>query len=122
MDYLTSPTSRHSREAKTLIDFLLPSAPGQPSGAMAAVVYTNYLIPSLIQPLSKNQQLTGITTQKSVRTIVIIIAIVVILLVLIVIFLMASEKISVARALPLFIASMLVAFARFFMSNMKSKR
>ncbi len=49
MDYLTSPTSRHSREAKTLIDFLLPSAPGQPSGAMAAVVYTNYLIPSLFE-------------------------------------------------------------------------
>jgi hypothetical protein len=34
-------------EAKTLTGFALPSVLRQPSGAMAAVVYTNHLIPSL---------------------------------------------------------------------------
>lgn len=52
----------------------------------------------------------------------IIIAVAGILLELIVIFLMASERITVAVAMPLLIVGMLVAFAPIIMSNMKSKR
>jgi hypothetical protein len=43
------PDRQGSKEAKTLTGVLLPSVPGQPSGATAAVIYTICLIPS---PLS----------------------------------------------------------------------
>ena len=52
----------------------------------------------------------------------VIIAVVGILLELIVIFLMASERITVAVAMPLLIVGMFVTFAPIFMGNMKSKR
>ena len=52
----------------------------------------------------------------------IIISVLGILLELIVIFLLASERISVAVAMPLLVVGILVAFAPIVMSNMKSKR
>ena len=52
----------------------------------------------------------------------VIIAVVGILLELIVIILMATERITVATAMPLLIVGMFVTFAPIFMSNIKSKR
>ncbi len=52
----------------------------------------------------------------------IIMAVVGILLELIVISLLASERVSVAVAMPLLVVGILVAFAPIVMSSMKSKR
>lgn len=59
---------------------------------------------------------------KPIKRLVIIMAVVGILLELIVIFLMASERVTVAVAMPLLIVGMFAAFAPMVMSNMKSKR